>query len=116
MRRKTNMTLKEVSAELGVSLNSVYRWEHNLAVPRKEVLNKMSVIYQVPVKWLLYGISAEEEVEAQQDDKFEHALLAICRRLSETSKYKVLGYAERILIEDMSIDGTPHSQPGENAM
>ena len=113
MRRKNHMTLMEVSSELGVSLNSVYRWEHNLAVPRKEALNKMADIYQVPLKWLLYGVTAEDGGAMQQDDKFEQDLLAICRKLSDSSKYKVLGYAERIWIEDMSgDDATPSGSAG----
>ena len=105
LRCKKNMTLKEVSAELGVSLNSVYRWEHNLAMPRKETLNKMAELYQVPVKWLLYGVTVEEGNSAPaQDEKFEQNLLRICRKLSENSRYKILGYAERIWVEDLKED------------
>ena len=102
MRQNMDLTLKELSAELGVSLNSVYRWEHDLAVPRKDALKKMADIYQVPTKWLLYGVTVEEgNVVAHPDDRFEQNLLRICRRLSENSKYKILGYAERIWVEDM---------------
>ena len=102
LRHNMNMTLKDLGAELGVSLNTVYRWEHDLAAPRKEAMNKMAEIYQVPLKWLLYGITVEEgNAITQPDDTFEQNLLRICRRLSESSKYKILGYAERIWVEDM---------------
>ncbi len=100
MRNKYRMTLKEVSTELGVSLNSVYRWEHDLAIPRKEVLRQLAELYEVPMKWLLFGSEVEESVPiSQYDEKFDQELLSICRRLSENNKYKVLGYAERIWVE-----------------
>ena len=101
-RQNMNMTLKELSAEMGVSLNSVYRWEHELAVPRRDALKKMAEIFQVPLKWLLYGVTLEEgNAPAYPDEKFEQNLLRICRKLSESNKYKILGYAERIWVEDM---------------
>jgi transcriptional regulator with XRE-family HTH domain len=103
LRRKMHMTLKEVSSELGVSLNSVYRWEHDLAIPRKEALRQMAEMYEVPMKWLLYGVSAEENIPvSRNDEKFEQYLISICRKLSENNKYKVLGYAERIWIETIN--------------
>ena len=105
MRKKMHMTLKEVSSELGVSLNSVYRWEHDLAIPRKEALKRMAEMYEVPMKWLLYGVSVEEgNGVIQTDDKLEQNLLSIFRRLPESSRYKVLGYAERIWIETINED------------
>ena len=105
LRQNMNMTLKEISAEIGVSLNSVYRWEHDLAVPRKDAIQKMAEIYQVPLKWLLYGVTVEEgNAATQSDEKFEQNLLRICRRLSENNRYKILGYAERIWVEDMRED------------
>ena len=106
MRKKMHMTLKEVSVELGVSLNSVYRWEHDLAVPRKEALRQMAEMYEVPMKWLLYGVTDEDNGGiSQSDEKFEQNLLSVCRRLSENCKYKVLGYAERIWVETINNGG-----------
>ena len=105
LRQDKNLTLKEAGAVLGVSLNSVYRWEHDLAVPRKEMLNKMADIYQVSLKWLLYGVNGEEGyIVMHPDEEFEQNLLKICRRLPENSRYKVLGYAERMWIEEMEGD------------
>ena len=116
LRHGMDMTLKEMSAELGVSLNTVYRWEHDLVTPRKGTLNKLADVYQVPLKWLMFGATVEEGPVANTpvvlsesplaEDKFEQNLLRLCRNLSETSKYKILGYAERIWVEDMREDGT----------
>ena len=53
LRIREKKTLKEQSEVFGVSLNTVYRWEHNLAVPRKSALIKMAVHYNVSIGWLL---------------------------------------------------------------
>ena len=103
-RHSKNMTLKDMGRLLGVSQNSVYRWEHDLVVPRKEALGRMAELFQVSVKWLLYGVDAEDRAPANGDNPFEHSLISICRRLSENSKYKVLGYAERIWVETINND------------
>ncbi|MCL2166463.1 MAG: helix-turn-helix domain-containing protein [Clostridiales bacterium] len=105
MRHNANMTLKELSAEIRVSLNTIYRWEHEIAVPRKEALRRIAEVFQVPLKWLLYGVTVEEGNAALRPDEiFEQNLLRICRKLSDTSKYKILGYAERVWVEEMKED------------
>jgi hypothetical protein len=48
-------TLKEESDIFNVSLNTIYRWEHDLNVPRKSVLSKIASYYDVPFSWLLQG-------------------------------------------------------------
>jgi len=55
LRLRTGRTLEEQSEILGVSLTSIYRWEHDLAVPLQAVLIKISVVYNVPIGWLLNG-------------------------------------------------------------
>ena len=111
MRHNMNMTLKDLSAVLGVSPNSVYRWENDLAVPRKAALNKMAEFYRVPVRWLINGITVEEDIPMLSDNSFEQSLLSICRKLPEKSKYKILGYAERIWVEEMNMESLVSPQP-----
>ena len=53
LRIMSKKTLKEQSEIFGVSLNSVYRWEHGLTMPKRSVLKKMSEHYEVPLLWLL---------------------------------------------------------------
>ena len=45
LRLKGKKTLHEQSAMLGVSMNSVYRWEHDLAVPRKPMMKALAEHY-----------------------------------------------------------------------
>ena len=95
LRLKTRKTLQEQSEVLGVSMNSVYRWEHDLAVPRKSMLKKMADYYSVPLDWLLSEASATSlAIEIEQN------ILKMFRKLADSSKYKILGYIERIYIEE----------------
>ena len=95
LRIKTRKTLFEQSRLLGVSMNSIYRWEHNLTIPRKPMLQKMADYYCVPLDWLLSESSAASLVSED-----ELTLLSMFRKLPSTNKYKILGYVERMCIED----------------
>jgi len=58
LRLRTGKTLNQQGRILKVSMNSVYRWESNLAVPRKTMLKKMAEYYGVPLDWLLSDASS----------------------------------------------------------
>jgi transcriptional regulator with XRE-family HTH domain len=106
LRLTSKKTLKEQSELFGVSLNTVFRWEHDLTTPRKSVLQKISVYYGVPMEWLLQEDISHENMgsgsDAQPEDDNEWQLLKMYRKLSITDKYKVLGYIERVYIEEHS--------------
>ena len=99
LRLKTKKTLHEQSQLLGVSMNSVYRWEHDLAVPRKSMLRTMADYYAVPLDWLL-----SEGAAASLVSDIEQKLLLMFRKLSDNSRYKVLGYVERMCVEEYGLD------------
>jgi transcriptional regulator with XRE-family HTH domain len=106
LRIKGRKTLKEQSQILGVSLNSVYRWEHDLAAPRKSMLRKIAYLYEVPLEWLLQESEGEEYIRHAGDviyfdQSIEQQLLRFFRRLSDNEQYKVLGYVERIYVESI---------------
>ena len=94
LRLKTRKTLSEQSKILKVSMNSVYRWEHDLAVPRKPMLRMMADYYGVPLDWLL-----SESASASLVSEIELNLLGMFRKLSDNNRYKILGYVERMYIE-----------------
>jgi len=100
LRLKGKKTLHEQSAMLGVSMNSVYRWEHDLAVPRKPMLKALADHYSVPLDWLL-----SESAAASLVSDIEQKLLCMFRKLSDNSKFKVLGYVERMCVEEYDRDG-----------
>ena len=105
LRLRMRKTLKEESEILGVSLNSVYRWEHDLAAPRKTMLKKIADYYEVPYEWLSQDGGWEEQAEKLSvvlpfGHSIEQQLLRFFRKLSDSDQYKVLGYIERLYVED----------------
>jgi len=99
LRLKTKKTLYEQSQLLGVSMNSVYRWEHDLAIPRKSMLKTMADYYAVPLDWLL-----SEGASASLVSDNEQKLLGMFRKLSDNNRYKVLGYVEHMCVEEYRFD------------
>ena len=94
LRLKTKKTLSEQSKILKVSMNSIYRWEHDMAVPRKPMLKVMADYYGVPLDWLL-----SESASASLVSEVELNLLGMFRKLSDNNRYKILGYVERMYLE-----------------
>jgi len=95
LRLKTRKTLCEQSRILNVSMNSVYRWEHDLAVPRRPILKMMADYFGVPLDWLMSDVSASSLV-----CESEQILISMFRKLPDNSRYKVLGYVERMCVEE----------------
>ena len=102
LRLKTKNTLKEQSEVFGVSINTVYRWEHGLAAPRKSILKEMADYYNVPYEWLAQDSEGEDDGMFPEND-VEQQLLTMFRKLPDISKYKILGYTERMLVESMDV-------------
>lgn len=101
LRMNSQKTLKEQGYIFGVSINSVYRWEHDITVPRKSLLNKVAQFYEVPLEWLLTGKGVETLGEARFTlTSKENHLLEMYRKLSENNKYKTLGYVECVYVEN----------------
>jgi len=105
LRNSMKRTLKEESEIFEVSLNSVFRWEHDLAIPKKSMLRRIADYYDVSFEWLLFG-EGEEKKAAQNntvniESCIEKQLLRMFKILSGDNKFKVLGYVERICIEDL---------------
>ena len=95
LRLKDKKTLKEQSLLFGVSMNSIYRWERDIAIPRKPILSNMADYYSVTLDWII-----SENTAASLISDVEVKLLGMFRKLSSGSRYKVLGYVERICVED----------------
>jgi len=99
LRVKTRKTLREQSRILGVSMNSIYRWENDLSTPRKPVLKRIADYYGVPIDWLL-----SENSTASLVSDVEQNLLGMFRKLPDTNRYKVLGYVERMCVEEYGVE------------
>ena len=103
LRVRDNKTLKEQSESFRVSMNSVYRWEHNLAVPRMPILKQIAEYYDVPLEWFFHETIAENNSERGAHSlacNIEQQLVSMFRKLPDASKYMVLGYVERMCLEE----------------
>ena len=105
LRSSTKKTLKEASEIFGISLNTVYRWEHDLCIPRKTVLMKMAEAYGVHFEWILSGVEDGENAVGESRifgpaTDIEQRILKMIRRLPEAKKYSIIGYIERMIVEE----------------
>jgi len=94
LRLKSKKTLHQQGRILKVSMNSVYRWEHDIAVPRKSMLKKMADHFNTPLDWLLSDIAAPSLAR-----ELEEALLKIFRELPDVLKHKVIKNIEALAEE-----------------
>ena len=117
IRIRARKTLKEQGQFLKVSLNTVYRWENNLAIPRKSYLKAISHKYDIPLEWMLLCIAGGEDIEplAISLNEVEQDLLEAFRKLSDSNKYKALGYMERMAAEEGQKDGVSNRTNSKNA-
>jgi len=107
LRWNMKKTLKEESEIFNVSLNTIYRWEHDLSTPRKNVLLKIAAFYDVPLSWLIHGNSVgkkSSKCDGALDSgmNIEQKIVKMLENLSDNCKYKVLGYIERMCIEEVN--------------
>jgi transcriptional regulator with XRE-family HTH domain len=118
LRISSKKTLKDESAIFNVSINTIYRWEHELTVPRKSSLIKIAAYYNVPPEWLFSDSdSSDSDVKKNTRCDFcilnpespynnmEQQLIKMFRNMRDNNKYKTLGYLERIYVEDMDDAG-----------
>jgi transcriptional regulator with XRE-family HTH domain len=105
LRLSLKKTLKEQSEIFNVSLNSVYRWEHDLCAPRSVILKKIAAFYGVSYEWLLTGNDKKETLKCDScilgaDKAIEQKIIRMLNKLSENNKYNIIGYIERICVEE----------------
>ena len=99
LRLKSKTTLNEQGRVLNVSMNSVYRWEHGIAVPRNSMIRKIAAYYCVPVDWLLSDVASSALGRVS-----ERALLQSFKKLSEKNKNRLLLIAERMTDDEFEVE------------
>ena len=52
-RKELNLSQESLGEQLGVSRQSIYKWESDLSLPEIDKLVAMSRLFEVPVGWLL---------------------------------------------------------------
>lgn len=77
-RKEQNLSQEGLGEVLGVSRQSIYKWESDTSLPEIDKLVTMSRLFQVSVGWLL---GVEEEPEAQTGDRLSDAQLKIVEEI-----------------------------------
>ena len=115
LRLSIKKTLDEQSKIFNVSLNTVYRWEHDLCGPRKSTLEKIAAFYNIPIEWLINGgesgnidIASDADTDDNNkcdgcilnpDKNIDQEILMMLKKFSNNNKYKIIGYIERMYLE-----------------
>ncbi len=102
LRKRGRCTIDEVSKTLGVSLNTVYRWEHNYVLPREVHLHEAAAFFGVTPEWLMTGADSGARIPCAVNlpsQDLEGALLNMFRTLSNDKCCKIVGYVERMYVE-----------------
>lgn len=110
LRINSRNTLQEQGQLLGVSLNTVYRWEHDQITPRRSMLKKIAACYNISIGDLLQrrvtdgndteytnDVNLKKEQSTASDTVKE--LLRMFNKLPENSKHKALGYIEHLYMD-----------------
>lgn len=88
--------MKSQSELCGVKLNTVFRWEHDIARPKETELKKIAELHGVPVAWLTQDCDIKNCTE---DDRVNKQLFSMFDKLSYGQKHNILGHIERIYVE-----------------
>jgi transcriptional regulator with XRE-family HTH domain len=96
LRLRDKRTLKAQSELCGVKLNTVFRWEHDLAVPRESEIKMLAELHGVPAAWLALDSDVDDRGEFSSIDQ---RLFNMFDKLSTNQKYQILGYIERVYVE-----------------
>jgi len=96
LRLKEKRTLQAQSELCGVKLNTIFRWEHDMSLPREKHLKKIAELHCIPVVWL----TQDREIKDHKEyDNITQQLLYIFNNLAYNQKYRILGYIEHIYID-----------------
>lgn len=95
LRMKSELTQEQLANKLGVTRQTISKWENGISVPDADVLSHMADILHVSVGELL-GLS----VEASTNDDYSKVLAMINEELAEKNEHrkKVMKIVKIILI------------------
>lgn len=109
-RKERELSQESLGAELGVSRQTVYKWESDTSLPEIEKLVALSRLFQVPVGWLLGVEEVPEATEFSEDQlKLLEELLGRYQRAEQAE----LSQGQRAQVEALVGRGCPGaSGPG----
>ena len=105
-RKDLELSQEGLGERLGVSRQSIYKWESDASLPEIDKLVALSRLFNVPVGWLL---GVEEESTQESDPLSEeqlHMIEEIFRRYQQQAEPKELSEEQRRQVEEMVSKGT----------
>ena len=67
-REAAGLTQEELGESVGVTMQTVYRWEAGTVFPRIQQVEKMAELFNRPCYWFFYPYEAQQEQPKKQDD------------------------------------------------
>ena len=95
LRTKHRLSQKEIGDIVGLTPQSISKWENNVAEPDKESLIKLSKYFGVSIDYLL-GNSTEENQSIRYDNELEKILFSKAKDLTDDEKKTVLNVINAI--------------------
>ena len=74
LRKENNYTQEQLAERMGVSRQSVSKWESNIAYPETEKLIQLSEIFGCTLDYLLKEDSLEQQTKNQENDFWQEAV------------------------------------------
>lgn len=105
-RKELELSQEGLGERLGVSRQSIYKWESDASLPEIDKLVALSRLFNVPVGWLL---GVEEESTQGSDPLSEeqlHMIEEIFLRYQQQAEPKELSEEQRRQVEEMVSKGT----------
>jgi len=54
-RENADLTLKEAASEIGVSVATLHKWEHDSSSIKISQVNKIEEVYNYPIEYIFFG-------------------------------------------------------------
>ena len=105
-RKELALSQEGLGEALGVSRQSIYKWESDASLPEIDKLVALSRLFNVPVGWLL-GVEEENTQGGDSlSEKQLHMVEEIFRRYQQQAEPKELSEEQRRQVEEMVSRGT----------
>ena len=95
LRKQWGLTQKQLSQKLGVTVTTIGRWEANYKMPSIERLIELSMIFHVPLNYLV-GIEKEKSIVTDHLTQRQQNLLnTLVLEFQSNTKRSGVGLSER---------------------
>lgn len=87
LRKENNYTQEQLASVLGVSRQSISKWESNIAYPETDKLIRISELFDCTLDYLLKDI--EETTHNNQSNEEIHFSPSVCTKEKAKKRYSV---------------------------